>query len=79
MPDFLTLHTEEGPVRISAPYVAITQPGDKRAVYTHTDCIVVNIHPNADNETDLKVLESRYIIPEALPAPEAQEKIECHG
>ena len=71
----LTLHTEAGPVRITAPYVAITQPGDKRAVYAHVDSVCVNIHPNPDNERDLAVLESRYIVPEALPAPPAQERI----
>ena len=72
----LTMFTPDGPVRVKAPFMAITQPGDKRAVYAHTDCICVNIHPNPDNEQDLEVLENRYITPEALPAPDAQELLQ---
>ena len=69
----MTIYTDSGPVRVKAPFMAITQPGDKRAGYAHVDSICVNIHPNPDNETDLKLLEARYITPEALPAPETQE------
>lgn len=69
------LATPDGPVEISAPFMVVTQPGMKRAVYAHTDCLFMNVHPNPDDEQDLEVLESRYITPEALPAPEPQELI----
>jgi quercetin dioxygenase-like cupin family protein len=72
----LILATPEGPVRVAAPFMAVTDPGTKRAVYALTDCICMNVHPNPDDERDLARLESRYITPEALPAPEAQERLE---
>ena len=72
----LTMATPEGPVRVRAPFMAITQPGDKRAVYAHEDSVCMNFHPNPDDERDLEVLEGRYIIPEALPAPDAKELLE---
>jgi hypothetical protein len=70
-----TLATPDGPVEITAPYMVITKPGEKRAVYAHTPCLFMNVHPNPDDTQDLEVLESRYITPEALPAPEPQELI----
>ena len=72
----MTITTESGPRLIVAPFMVVTQPGTKRAGYAHSDCICLNIHPNTDNEHDLEVLESRYITPEALPAPEAKELLE---
>ena len=69
----MTVTTDQGPVRIRAPYMAITQPGTKRAGYAHEDCVCLNIHANPDDAQDLAVLEARYITPEALPAPEKKE------
>lgn len=60
---------------ISAPYMAVTQPGSKRVVYAITDSLFLTFHPNPENTQDLKQLEARIIIPEALPAPEHQELI----
>ncbi len=72
----MTITTDAGPQTIRAPYMAITKPGTKRAGFAHTDCVCMNVHPNPDDEQDLALLESRYIIPEALPAPEKQELLE---
>ena len=72
----LILATPGGPVTIQAPYMSVTEPGTKRAVYAVTDCICMNVHANPDDERDLAKLEARYITPEALPAPEAQERLE---
>lgn len=72
----LTLATPEGPMTITAPYMVVTQPGEKRAGFAHEDCICLNFHPNPDDERDLDKLEARYIIPEALPAPESKELLE---
>jgi hypothetical protein len=74
----LLLATPDGPLHITAPFMCTTEPGTKRAVYALTDCLVMNFHPNHDNERDMARLESRYITPEALPAPD-KEQIECHG
>ena len=72
----ITLATPDGPVTIRAPYMVVTQPGDKRAVFAHEDSICMNFHPNPDDEQDLAVLEQRYITPEALPAPDEKELLE---
>lgn len=59
----------EDSVRVKAPYVTKTLPGVKRAVLALTDIIIMTFHPNPDDETDLEVLEDRYITPELFPRP----------
>lgn len=59
-------------VTVTAPYMAVTQPGSKRAVYAIEDSIFLTFHPNPDDSQDMEVLEQRFIIPEALPAPERE-------
>lgn len=61
-----TILTNNGMERICAPHVWISQPGAKRPLYTHTDCVFVTVHLNATDTTDLDVLEAEIIIPEAL-------------
>lgn len=55
-------------IRIDAPFMSTSAPGTKRAGLALTDCIVMNIHPNPDDETDLGQLEERYVLPELKPA-----------
>ena len=69
----MTVTTDTGAVTITAPYMAVTKPGTKRAGFAHSDCICMNVHPNPDDEQDLVLLEQRYITPEALPAPDEKE------
>jgi len=71
----LTVWTPQGVRRVQAPFMVITEPGDKRVGFAHEDSITLNIHANLDDETDLEVLEARYITPEALPAPEELERL----
>jgi hypothetical protein len=60
--------TPEGPKVITAPYLAVTHPGEKRAGFALTDAITMNFHANPLNETDPDTLESMYIITEkSLP------------
>jgi precorrin-6B methylase 1 len=54
-------------IRVQAPFMIVTKPGTKRVGFAHTQCIVLNIHGNPDNETDQEVLEERFIIPEEAP------------
>lgn len=69
----MSVSTADGSiVRIRAPFMCVTQPGDKRVGYAHEDSICINFHPNPDDETDMEVLEARYILPEALPAPDRE-------
>ena len=53
--------TEEGVVRIKAPFSGITQPGTKRVIYIHEDCVWITVHPNPDNKEDLSKIEERII------------------
>lgn len=63
--------TADGTVQtVQAPYMAVTQPGSKRVVYAITDATFLTFHPNPDDSRDMDVLTERFIIPEALPAPE---------
>lgn len=75
----LLLATPDGPVRITAPYMAVTEPGTKRAVFAETDCVCMNFHANPDDERDIAKLENKYITPEALPSPDDKELIAWHG
>jgi hypothetical protein len=45
----------------------VTEPGTKRIVYAHEDTVIHTFHGNPDNETDLDLLEQRYIVPEPKP------------
>jgi len=51
--------TEEGVVRIRAPYSGITKAGTKRVLYIHEDCIWITVHITF--ETDLKKIEEQII------------------
>ena len=51
--------TEEGPVRIKAPYYGITKAGTKRVVYVNSDMVWVTVH--ATKNTDLDAIEEEII------------------
>tara|TARA_R100001510_G_C7531820_1_gene122939 strand:- start:142 stop:597 length:456 start_codon:yes stop_codon:yes gene_type:complete len=51
--------TEEGPIRIKAPYYGITKAGTKRVVYVNSDMIWVTVH--ATENTDLDTIEEEII------------------
>ena len=51
--------TEEGPVRIKAPYYGITKAGTKRVVYVNSDMVWVTVH--ATKTTDLDAIEEEII------------------
>ena len=85
----VTVSTEFGNERFSAPRVWVSEPGTKRAVYNHTDTRWMTIHPT--DETDLEVIEEHDIAPtyedytlfveetKRLSGPEPQENTICHG
>lgn len=45
---------------IEAPFIGITEPGTRRVLYIHEDCIWATSHPNPDNET-VEQIEERII------------------
>lgn len=53
--------TDEGVVRLKAPYQGITKPGTKRILYIHEDTIWITVHTNPDNREDLERIEERII------------------
>lgn len=68
----ISITTDEGVMRVQAPFQAICKAGMKRAGFAHTDTVCVNIH--ITTETDLAKLEAALIDAPALPAP-VQENI----
>ena len=51
--------TDEGIIRIKAPFSGITKPGTKRVVYTHEDTVWTTVH--ATDKTDLLEIEEEII------------------
>ena len=51
----VSVTTENGTEIIEGPYTFINTPGEKRAVYAHTDTVWTTIHPT--DETDIRKIE----------------------
>lgn len=62
----VTINTDRGMERITAPHVWVSPPGAKRILYTHEDCEFFTTHLNHNNERDLELIESQVIEPEGL-------------
>ena len=71
----MLLATDDGEMRVKAPFQCVARPGLKRAGHALTDVVCTNIHITA--ETDLDRLEADLIVPEALPAPAALQALEA--
>jgi len=56
----ISVLTEDGPIRVKAPYTLVTQPGTKRVVYAHEETVVTTVH--ATTQTDIKALESELVV-----------------
>ena len=78
--------TENGMVRIKAPYMGITKAGTKRVVYFHEDTVWITVH--ATEETDLEKIEEELIaksydelpeyVKETLQIKDEERKLICH-
>tara|TARA_Y100000310_G_scaffold42346_1_gene39648 strand:+ start:170 stop:808 length:639 start_codon:yes stop_codon:yes gene_type:complete len=55
----MSILTEEGIKHIEAPHHGITNPGTKRIIYTHTDCVFVTVH--ATDSTNIQEIEEEVI------------------
>jgi len=55
----MSIVTEDGIVRLKAPHNGITEPGTKRLIYTHTDCVFITVH--ATELKDVKEIEKEVV------------------
>ena len=63
----MSILTEKGVERISAPHHGITVPGTKRVIYTHTDCVFVTVHATKKDtveEVEEEVIAKNFDDPE---------------
>lgn len=58
----LLVTTDEGVIHVGPGFMAVTKPGQKRAVLALTECEVTNIHPNPTNEQNQEVLWSMMTV-----------------
>lgn len=72
----VTVLTDEGEVRIKAPYAGITKAGTKRVLYIHERCVWITCH--ATKETDLKRIEAE-IIAESFSEIDFEGEKPCPG
>ena len=55
----MSILTEEGVKHVEAPHHGITNPGTKRVIYTHTDCVFITVH--ATESTNIEKIEDAVI------------------
>ena len=48
----MTVVTDDGTKRVSAPFTIVSPPGTKRAAIAHTDCIWTTIHGTFERDVD---------------------------
>jgi len=51
--------TQDGIVRMIAPYDCITLPGTRKIAFVLEDALMVTYHQNEDNCTDIEIIENR--------------------
>ncbi len=51
-----TVISDEGVVKITAPYYGMTKPGTQRILYIHKECVWITVHPT-DKKTVEEVVE----------------------
>lgn len=60
---------------IQAPYTFESLEGSQKTLYIHEDCKWMTIHVNEDDETNLEILEERYIDADDIQPKIMMEKI----
>lgn len=59
----MTIWTEAGMKRVTAPFFWVSQPGTKRVTYAHTDAVAMTVH--RVNSKDLEEIERELVEEEA--------------
>lgn len=79
----MSVLTEQGIVRVQAPFTIVSPAGTKRIAYAHEDTVWTTIH--GTDETDLAVIEARFIAKDDadyrafLEATQTKEITSCPG
>lgn len=55
----ISVLTDEGVIRVQAPFTIVSPPGTKRIAYTHTDTVWTTIH--GTDEIDVDKIELEFI------------------
>ena len=56
----LSILTDDGVVRVKAPYTVVSPPGTKRLAFAHEDTIWTTIH--GTEEQDIEKIEDQFIV-----------------
>lgn len=70
----VSVTTENGVLRIKAPYVLVSPPGTKRAVFAHKETVWITVH--GTDETDVEKIEQKFIAKDSTEYLEFREKLE---
>ena len=73
----ISVSTEDGIVRVSAPFTIVSPPGTKRVAFAHTDCVWTTIH--GTDETDLEKIEAHFVTDSHAGYLEFCEKLKLEG
>lgn len=56
----LSILTENGVIRVKAPFTVVSPPGTKRLAYAHEDTVWTTIH--GTDETDVDLIEQEFVV-----------------
>lgn len=56
----LSVLTEDGIVRVKAPFTVVSPPGTKRVAFAHEDTVWTTVH--ATDETDVDKIEAHFVV-----------------
>lgn len=71
----MSVMTENGLVRVSAPFTIVSPPGTKRIAEAHTDCVWTTIHGTF--ERDIEKIERKFIAKSEQAYLEFANHIKC--
>jgi hypothetical protein len=55
----MSVYTEDGIVKVEAPFTVVSPAGTKRIAYAHSECVWTTIH--GTDETDIDIIRSKFI------------------
>lgn len=73
----ISVLTENGVIRVQAPFTIVSPPGTKRIAYAHTECVWTTIH--GTEETNLEKIELHFIAKDELEYLEHCKKLSIEG